>query len=82
MQTRAELHAQDFCITVREQDEVPDFACLGPNERRAAVERLRNEILATCPAEKRDRKLGIGERDTNRRGAQAAGLRVHHTGVQ
>ena len=46
IQTKAELHARDFCISINEQDDIADFASLGWNERRAAVEELRKQNLA------------------------------------
>ena len=56
LQTRAELHARDFCISYGEQDEIPDFENLGWNERRAAMLELRAKKLGEYTGPKRAKK--------------------------
>jgi hypothetical protein len=56
LQTRAELHARDFCVSFTEQDEIPDFQSLGWNERRAAVVEVRARKLREYTGAKRARK--------------------------
>jgi Protein of unknown function (DUF3800) len=41
-----ELHAKDFCCSIREQDEIPAFADLPRSERRARVLEVRARKLA------------------------------------
>lgn len=50
--TGGELHAKDFCVSIKEQDEVPDFESLSWPDRKLAVEQARDRKLASLPAGK------------------------------
>ncbi len=58
VQTRAELHAKDFCVSFPEQDEIADFQNLGWNDRRSALQEVRAKKLANKMSdEKRARRV-------------------------
>ncbi len=56
IQTSAELHAKDFCVSIQEQLDVPDFESLSWNDRRAAVLEVRKKKLQRYTGEKRESK--------------------------
>jgi hypothetical protein len=62
VQTKAELHAKDFCIGFNEQSDIAGFEGLGWNERRVAVTDLRKTKLPTYSEAKRKEKLAYFQR--------------------
>ena len=56
--TDFELHAKDFCVLIKEQDEIPDFESLDRTDRHTAVVALQKTKLeaAKSPAEKEKRR--------------------------
>lgn len=62
VQTKAELHAKDFCISFNEQNDVDEFESLAWNERRAAVVDIRKVKLATYSEAKRKEKRAYFQR--------------------
>lgn len=59
-----ELHAKDFCVSIREQEKIPEFEQLDWTARRDAVMTVRDQKLAGCSGEQR-RKLKDKYRETN-----------------
>lgn len=42
-----EIHAKDFCVQIREQEQVPDFENLDRRTRHAAVKQILTSIAVT-----------------------------------